>query len=161
MADEFEVIGDPVEENYYQASNNRPNRRASKREEADYDDQGFDEDAKSARRGRHKISTSEARNLAMLCHILVYIGGIMAPLIIWSMKKEEHPFLDDQGKESLNFQISLIIYSFITIVLCFLIVGFLLLPILAIYSMVMPLIAGLAASKGEHYRYPFILRIIK
>lgn len=152
MRDDFEVVGDPVDDDYYGSPRNSRSRgnRGGRRKD-DYDDD-YDDD--------YMISDSEANNLAMLCHLLVFVGGIVAPIVIYSMKKDEHPFIEDQAKEVINFQITLIIHSFICMALCFVLIGFLLLPLLVVYSLVLPIIGGLAASRGEYYRYPFIFRFM-
>ena len=102
---------------------------------------------------------------AMLCHLsalagyVIPFGNIIGPLIIWMMKKEEYALVDDQGKESLNFQISITIYVFISIVLIFLLVGIPLLILIALFALVMMIIAGIKAYDGEKYRYPLTIRI--
>ncbi|MDF1662675.1 MAG: DUF4870 domain-containing protein [Planctomycetota bacterium] len=155
MREDFEVVGDPIDDDYYGSPKNsrsRDSRARSQKPRDDYDDEYYDDD--------YMISDSEANNLAMLCHLLVFVGGIVAPIVIYSMKKDEHPFIEDQAKEVINFQITLIIHSFICMALCFVLIGFLLLPLLVIYSLVLPIIGGLAASRGEYYRYPFIFRFM-
>ena len=80
----------------------------------------------------------DARLWAMLCHLSTFagmvgipFGNILGPLIIWLIKKDEYPFVDDQGKEALNFQISMTVYLIVSVLLCFVLVGFILLPIVA------------------------------
>lgn len=154
MRDDYEVVGEPVDD-YYESkgpSRSRNNRGRRRNPKDDYDDDYYDDD--------YLISDSEANNMAMLCHLLVFVGGIVAPIIIYAMKKDEHPFIEDQAKEVINFQITLIIHSFICMALCFVLVGFLLLPVLMVYSLVLPIVGGLAAARGEYYRYPFIFRFM-
>ncbi|MDP8243040.1 MAG: DUF4870 domain-containing protein [Candidatus Hinthialibacter antarcticus] len=109
----------------------------------------------------------EARTWAMICHLggfLIFIippvGHLIGPLIIWLIKKDEHPFLDDQGKEALNFQISFTIYTFIAAFLCLFVIGALLLPVLFITWVVLMIVAAIKANDGDHYRYPLIIRLI-
>ncbi len=108
-----------------------------------------------------------AKTLAMLCHlgtfsgIIVPFGNFLAPLLIWIFKKEEYPFVDDQGKESLNFQISVFLYSIIGIVLAFLIVGLIFLVVLALFAIIQVIKATMSANNGVAYRYPFCIRVIK
>ncbi|MHC4819193.1 MAG: DUF4870 domain-containing protein, partial [Planctomycetota bacterium] len=88
-------------------------------------------------------------------------GNILGPLVIWLIKKDEMPFVDDQGKEVLNFQISLTIYAIISGILCLIFIGFLLLPAVLIFGIVMTIIGTIKASSGERYRYPFTIRFLK
>ena len=112
--------------------------------------------------------SKDARMWAMFCHlaglcafILPGIGNIIGPLIIWQLKKEEHPFVDTNGKEALNFQISVTIYELATIPLMFICVGVPLLFAVAIGSIVFLLIAAVKANNGEEYRYPLTIRFVK
>ena len=108
-----------------------------------------------------------ARNLGMLCHllalsgILIPFGNIIGPLIVWLMKKKEVPFVDDQGKESLNFQITATLAMLILSPTICIGVGFVILPLLGIAVIVFSIIAGVAAGGGTAYRYPATLRLIK
>lgn len=110
---------------------------------------------------------SDERMWGMLCHLstfagyLIPFGNIVGPLIIWMIKKDEYAFVDDQGKEALNFQISVTIYSFVSIILIFVIVGMLLLPAVIIFDLVMTIIAAVKANGGEYYRYPLTIRFVK
>ncbi|MCS3902114.1 putative Tic20 family protein [Methylohalomonas lacus] len=109
----------------------------------------------------------DERTWGMLCHLsafagfIIPFGGIIAPLIIWLIKKDEMPFVNDQGKEAINFQITVFIAALICFVLMFVGIGFLLLFALAIYAIVMIIIATIKANEGSYYRYPHALRLIK
>ena len=103
----------------------------------------------------------------MFCHLSVLIGyvipgaSLLAPLVIWLLKREEMPFVDDQGKESLNFQITMFIGFIISFILAFLVIGFLLMILLAIFDLIMVIMAAMKANEGVRYRYPYSLRLIK
>ena len=111
----------------------------------------------------------DARTWAMFCHLAglagfaipVILSGIIAPLIVWQLKKDEYPFVDGHGKEAVNFQISIGIYSLLSIPLCFICIGFFILAAVAIIDLVFLIIAALKANNGEHYRYPLCIRFIK
>ncbi|MHC4499505.1 MAG: DUF4870 domain-containing protein [Planctomycetota bacterium] len=113
--------------------------------------------------------SKDARMWAMFCHLAglarfvvpVPFGGIIAPLIVWQIKKDEHAFVDENGKEALNFQLSVAIYLLAAILLCFVIIGFLLLPAVAVFNIVFLIIAAVKANNGEHYMYPLTIRFIK
>jgi len=107
---------------------------------------------------------------AMFCHlaglggflpVAPILGGIIAPLIIWQIKKDQFAFVDEQGKEAVNFQISILIYLLVAALLCFACIGFALVPAVYIFDVVFLLIAGVKANNGEHYRYPLTIRFIK
>ena len=117
-----------------------------------------------------KEVSKDARMWAMWCHlsglagflpIVPGIGCVIAPLIIWQMKKEEDPFVDENGKEALNFQISMLIYGVVAGLLIFACIGFVLLPAVVIFDIVFLIIAALKANKGENYRYPLTIRFVK
>lgn len=114
----------------------------------------------------HLPSTDE-RTLATFAHLgpvaglIVPFGSILLPLIIWMTQREKSAFIDDQGKEALNFQITMLFGFLICIVLIFVIIGIPLLIILYILDLVFSIIAAIKANKGEYYRYPFNLRLIK
>ena len=104
---------------------------------------------------------------AMLCHaaalvgFIIPLGNIIGPLIIWMMKKDQFPLVDDQGKEAVNFQISMTIYYLIAAVLILVIIGIVLLVVLGVFSLIMTIIAMIKANSGERYRYPLAIRLIK
>jgi hypothetical protein len=101
-------------------------------------------------------------HLTLLGHVVVSLLAIIAPVIMWQVKKDQSPFLDDHGREAVNFQLSLIILSIllipIGIITCS--AGFFLyipLYVLAIVGMIQ---AAIAANRGEFYRYPMTFRIV-
>ena len=99
--------------------------------------------------------------MAMLAHILGIPLGPLGPLIIWLIKKDQSPFVNDQGKEALNFQLMLLIGYIIGSVTMFVCVGFIIVPAVAIVSIVFSIMAAIKANAGIAYRYPFNLRLIK
>ncbi|WP_414430053.1 DUF4870 domain-containing protein [Alcanivorax sp. IL3] len=109
----------------------------------------------------------EERSLGLACHLLalaglvVPFGNILGPLIMWLVKKDDSAFVDDQGKEALNFNITISIAGFIAFLLMFVVIGGLLLPIIGIFWLVMTIIAAVKANGGERYRYPLTIRLIK
>lgn len=113
------------------------------------------------------MEEKDARTWAMFCHIgafagyIIPFGNIIAPLIIWLIKKAESPLVDDQGKESLNFQISVTIYAFVALLLTLILIGYILFVALMIFDLVMVIIAAVKVNSGEKYRYPLCIRFIK
>jgi len=113
-----------------------------------------------------ELSESE-RNWAMLCHLSAFagyffpFGGILGPLICWLMKKDESPWVDFNGKWSLNFQISILLYMMLATPLAFIIVGIPILLFLGFLEVICIVIASIRASKGEEFRYPLCIPFIQ
>jgi uncharacterized Tic20 family protein len=118
--------------------------------------------------GVRPATDAEARSTAALAHYLglaVLVGfGWLGPLIIWLTKKDSHPFINDQAREALNFNISMTIYlivsSFLAMFLFFLIIPVLLPFAVVVANVIFAIIAGSKASAGEAYRYPLTLRLV-
>jgi len=112
------------------------------------------------------VSKKDENLWAMLCHLsalvgfVIPFGNVIAPLIIWILKKDEFPHVDDQGKEALNFQISVTIYFIIGIILVFVAIGIVILPLIALFALIMIIIASIKANDGEKYRYPLTIRLV-
>ena len=105
--------------------------------------------------------SNDDRNLAMLAHLLGIVSGFVGALIIWLIKKDQSAFIDEQGKEALNFQITILIGFVAAGVLTIILIGALLMPVLLVVNLVFCIIAAVAVSKGEHYKYPFAIRLLK
>jgi uncharacterized Tic20 family protein len=104
----------------------------------------------------------DAIQMGMLCHLLGIFTGFLGPLIIWLMKKESSPFVDDQGKEALNFQIATLIVCLACIPLNLLFcIGSILVLIVQIARIIFGIIASMKANEGIAYRYPVTFRLIK
>ncbi|MFA6281413.1 MAG: DUF4870 domain-containing protein [Candidatus Omnitrophota bacterium] len=110
----------------------------------------------------------QANTWGMMCHLLslcgligIPLGNIIAPLIVWLIKKDEFPFVMEQGKESLNFQISMTIYAIVAAMLCMIFIGFILLAAIAIADLILVIDASMKANKGVGYHYPATIRLIK
>ncbi len=113
------------------------------------------------------LAKQEERSLGLACHLLAFVGmvfpfgNILGPLVIWLVKKDDSAFVDDQGKEALNFNITSSIAGFVAFLLTFVVIGAILLPIIGIFWLVMTIVAAVKANGGEHYRYPLTIRLIK
>jgi uncharacterized Tic20 family protein len=113
------------------------------------------------------ISSADVRTWNVLCHasallgfFFPWAGHIIAPLIVWLVKRGDSPEIDAHGKESINFQLSMLIYSVISGILCLILIGFALLAILHIVNVVLVIIASIRASEGKFYRYPITIRFL-
>jgi uncharacterized Tic20 family protein len=100
------------------------------------------------------------KTMGLLCHLLGPFTHFLGPLVIWLIKKDQSKFVDDQGKEALNFQILILLLHLAAGVTCLLIPGALN-GIVGILSLVFSIIAAMEANKGVAYRYPFNIRLIK
>ena len=107
------------------------------------------------------VVSTDDRNIALLVHLGTLFGGFLVPLIVWLVKKDESEFVAEHAKESLNFQISLILYIMASAILVFIIIGIFLSIAIVILSLVTVILASVAASKGEMYKYPLCIRFIK
>src|SRR5206468_9941875 len=113
-------------------------------------------------------SSSNVRLWNVLCHatalagfFVPWAGHILGPLIVWLAKRGDSAEIDAHGKESLNFQISMLIYNLIAGILCLVLIGFVILGILHLLNLVLVIVASIQASEGKFYRYPLAIRLIK
>jgi uncharacterized Tic20 family protein len=100
-------------------------------------------------------------HLSSLIGLFIPFGSVLGPLIFWQIKKNDMPFVDDQGKEAVNFQITVAIAAIVSIILMFVLIGFLLIFVVGIAWLVLTIMGAIAANNGEKYRYPMTLRLIK
>jgi uncharacterized Tic20 family protein len=103
--------------------------------------------------------------MALIAHLVGGILGFLIPLIVWLIKKDQSKFVNDQGKEALNFQLTLLIGHFILgLCICIPIINLIAILLhlaLRVFSVVFGIIAAMAVQRGEVYRYPLTLRILK
>lgn len=119
------------------------------------------------------VAADQARQWAAIAHLSALVGlvsglSFLGPLIVYVVKRDEHPFVRDQAAEALNFNISFTIFIvalvLATFVLFFLLVGILLIPVIilaALAWLVLVVVGALAASRGEAYRYPLTFRFMR
>src|SRR6266436_2947067 len=112
-------------------------------------------------------TSSDIRTWRVLCHASAllglffhFLGHILGPLVVWLMKRGDSPEIDAHGKESLNFQISMLIYDAIAAILCFILIGIPILIALWVLNTVFVIIASVKAGEGKPYRYRFTIRLI-
>ena len=98
--------------------------------------------------------------LSTLAAFVIPFGNIVGPLVVWLIKKDQYPLVQDQGNEALNFQISMTIYFIVAAFSIFVLVGFVLVPALIICDIVFTVIAAMKANSGECYRYPWTIRLV-
>ncbi|MEM7578140.1 MAG: DUF4870 domain-containing protein [Planctomycetota bacterium] len=108
-------------------------------------------------------TTDDDKNMAMLAHLLGIILSVVGPLIIWLIKKDESKFVDQEGKEALNFQLTVFIAYLILVPVTVITCGFgvfLYFPVW-VAALILAIVAALKAKDGIAYRYPLTIRLIK
>ncbi|MDO9579901.1 MAG: DUF4870 domain-containing protein [Bacteroidales bacterium] len=115
----------------------------------------------------NRVLSETERNWAMLCHLSAFagfffpFGAIIGPLICWLSKKDESAWVNENGKASLNFQLSILLYIVLAIPLCFIIIGIPIIVILGTLKIICIIIASVKAAKGEKFRYPLVIPFIQ
>lgn len=107
------------------------------------------------------LSDADQRMWSMLAHLGGILFGFLAPLIVYLVQRERGEFVKKQSVEALNWQITMIIGQTVSAILWIVIVGFVGTIAFSIATIVFGIIAGLAVNRGEDYRYPFALRLVK
>lgn len=104
---------------------------------------------------------------ATFCHLAgllsltgIPFAGLLGPLVLWLVKKDESSFIDDQGREAVNFQISMGIYTIVAAFLCIILIGIPILAGLALAEVIFIILACVRSNEGEQYRYPLTIRIL-
>jgi uncharacterized protein len=115
--------------------------------------------------GTVAVPSPEERNWALASHVGTFVAawfamGFLAPLIIMLVKGNDSPFVRRHAVESLNFQISLLIYLVISFILAFVLIGFLLMALVGIFALVVIILATIKAANGEDFRYPLCIRLV-
>ena len=108
---------------------------------------------------------SQSRKMAMLSHLSAFvtfvgIPSLIGPLVVWLFNRDD-PFVEEQAKDALNFNISFLIYGITSALLIIVLVGLVLLPIVLVTWFVLVIVASVKASAGEDYRYPLTVRFIR
>jgi uncharacterized protein len=106
------------------------------------------------------VPSSDEKNIATVTHLAGTIFLFIPALIVWILKKDDSAYIADQAKEALNFQITIAIAMFVANILIWILVGLALIPIIWIANIILCILAAIATSKGETYRYPICLRLI-
>jgi uncharacterized protein len=115
----------------------------------------------------NRVLTDTERNWAMFCHLSAFagfffpFGGIVGPLVCWLSKRDESVWVYINGRDSLNFQLSILLYMTLTIPLCFILIGFPIIGVLVTLKIVCVIIASIKASRGEAFRYPLAIPFIQ
>lgn len=104
--------------------------------------------------------SNDDRNIATVTHLGGTVFSFIPGLLVWALKKDDSPYIANQAKEALNFQITVLIAQFIAGILVMILVGFIFIGIIWLLNIVFCILAAISTSKGETYRYPFCLRLI-
>ena len=113
------------------------------------------------------LTPDQERTWAMLCHLLglatliaPFVGNVVGPLVVWLIQRDKSALVDQNGKESLNFQISVSIYGIAASILMAVGIGCFIMPVVLVFGIVMAIMGAVKASKGEPWRYPLCIRFI-
>ncbi len=115
----------------------------------------------------NRVLTESERNWSMLCHLSAFagfffpFGGIIGPLICWLTRRDESSWVNENGKASLNFQLSMLLYMVLAVPLCFIIIGIPIIMILGTLKVICIIIASIKAPKGELFRYPLVIPFLQ
>lgn len=113
------------------------------------------------------MQTADERQMGMLLHlsqlanVILFPVGIVVPIIIWQTQKDKMPALDRHGKMVVNWMISVTIYAIASVVLMFVLIGFLTILAVAVMGIVFPIIGGIKANNGELWEYPVTIKFLK
>ena len=100
-------------------------------------------------------------HLSQLVNMILFPIGVIVPIVLWQTQKEKMPALDAHGKMVTNFMISMVIYGIVSFILCFVLIGFLMLLALGIIGIVFPIIGAIKANSGELWEYPLTIKFLK
>lgn len=115
----------------------------------------------------NKVLSDTERNWAMFCHLSAFagfffpFGGIIGPLICWLTKRDESVWVNVNGRNALNFQLSMLLYMVLAIPLCFIIIGIPIVMLLGTIKVICVIIASVQAAKGQLFRYPLVIPFIQ
>lgn len=108
----------------------------------------------------YPTATQDDKTLGIVMHVLCLVGfPILGPLIVWLIKKDDSAYLNAQGRELLNFQISYLIYALVSIPLCAILIGFVTLFLVGVASFVLTIIGIISAAEGKVFRFPLTIRM--
>jgi hypothetical protein len=113
------------------------------------------------------LQTADQKQMGMFLHLsqlaslIVPLAGLVLPIVIWQTQKDKIPALDAHGKMVVNFAISELIYAFVSVILMFVLVGFLTIFAVAIIGIVFPIIGAVRANNGELWEYPLTIKFLK
>ncbi len=107
------------------------------------------------------VASANDKTMGMLSHLLGIFFGPLGALIIWLTQKDTSPWAGLEAKEALNFQITLLIAWAVAFALTFIVIGVFLFPVIGLLSLIFSIMGAMEANKGNHYKYPFALRLIQ
>lgn len=124
------------------------------------DQPDYEESVDSSSQNKEETKWAAIAHVSTFAGYFFPFGNIIAPFIIYLLKKDELPFVKDQAREAMNFQISVTIYAIVSIILIFLIIGIPILAALVLFEIIVTIIAAVKASEGVEYRYPLTIRFL-
>lgn len=107
------------------------------------------------------LSDADQRMWSMLAHLGGILFGFLAPLIVYLVQRERGEFVKKQSVEALNWQITMAIGQFVSAILWLIVIGIVGSIGFSLLTLIFGIIAGMAVNRGEDYRYPWALRLVK
>lgn len=113
------------------------------------------------------LQTPEQRQMGMLLHLsqlanlIIFPIGLIIPIIIWQTQKEKMPAIDAHGRMVVNWMISCTIYTIVSLVLMFVLIGFLTILVVALIGIIFPIVGAVKANNGELWDYPMTIKFLK
>jgi len=111
-------------------------------------------------------ATDEERLWATFIHLsglagyVVPTASVVAPLVLWLIKRNQSPFVDDHGREALNFQISMVLWMLVSVLLAMVCIGALMIPAVLLTQFIASIVMAVRANRGEYVRYPVTIRFL-
>ncbi|MEO2268936.1 DUF4870 domain-containing protein [Pseudoalteromonas pernae] len=115
---------------------------------------------------KNNTKGSDENTMAMLCHLsalagfILPFGSILGPLVVWLVKKDEMSIVDRHGRDSINFQLTMLIAYIVSFILIFAVIGIILLPVVALFSFIMVIVASIKAYEGKEFTYPLSFKFL-
>jgi uncharacterized Tic20 family protein len=106
-------------------------------------------------------NTAVAAHLSTFAGLVVPFGSVIGPLAVWLTRRHRDPFIDQAGREALNFGISIAVYGLVALVGALMLVGIPLLIVGVVAWVVLASLAAVKASQGQPYRYPLTMRLVR
>lgn len=113
------------------------------------------------------LQTPDERQMGMFLHLsqlaslVVPIAGLILPIVLWQTQKDKMPAIDAHGKMVVNWMISCLLYAGVSVLLMFVLIGFLTIFAVAIMGIVFPIIGAVKANNGELWEYPVTIKFLK
>ena len=122
---------------------------------------GTDQSSEAGATGQAVRNTAVAAHLSTFAGLVIPFGSVIGPLAVWLTRRHRDPFVDQAGREALNFGITIAVYGSVLLVAALMLVGIPLLVVGVVAWVVLASLAAVKASQGQPYRYPLTMRLVR